>query len=979
MENLMSKNKSTYKYIYHISDVHIENVSDRFDEYKSVFEKLHNIIQKEKKGECLLCVVGDLIDFKDNITIQGVDMLVYFLKYFGDVCDVVMISGNHDSNIYNVNDVDLIECVYSKIDAKYDIYYFKKTGLYKINNIVLSVSSIFDRKIIDIKKLKNKNNDVFIALHHGFVIDDKCDIDKLPYDMSEVKYFRAGNFEDYDMVLLGDVHKHMFINFNIAYCSSLVQRNYGESVRNHGYIKWDISKRKGIFNEIKSDYARVSITCKNGTFCDIPKDLPQNISFKIKLDDVQKPLVLKDVDRLMKKYNVKNVKYEEKITKFKVKTMAGSEIEVFDMTNKVTMDQIMEDYIVNVLKIDKKSFKYKQIFSIHDMYFEKTHVDTRNKKKINFKKIFFSNLCSYGNNNVINFDMNGDNILIKGKNGYGKSAILDIICFVLYDKTLRYGNSKIDILNTTKIKGTVTLTFEIGGNIYEITKELSILPKKQSILSYLTKNSKPINLSKSEIDDYICDLLGLQYEEFVFLCTMPKNSRNEFLDRSNAEKKDLISKLLNMEYLANIEKRVKTELDKLILTNNNNNKKLNNIIDNYDETMVIDEKKYNKLNSDAQKQIKKISTVKDQIKILEKDIKYIDWNEKEEAIKTQILNIRKNINDNTKKIKQINTDIVTNNKLHSNIQISENVKNDIQKCFNKKNIICDEERFNTILFDLIGQNMDFVKKVHGEEIILLKKKNDYEKTINNLKNDLSNCQNKTKECKKFNKILKRNEQIQKKINDKKILLKKLEKTTNDVYCEIYKIDEMKQNYISKEQYDDAVKKTSTIKNDIDVLTTYLKILNVNGICIHIFNIACQQLQYIVNEILKKIGLEYSILIEFDSKTKNDHVIADVDIYKIHNKNKVIATGVSTSEKFFINLAIKIALQKFLNISTPSFLLIDEKFEEVDQTKLKNINDIFDSLHESYDKLFVISHLNQVAQHCSNTISIVQENFFSKII
>ena len=975
MEKL--KNKGTYKYIYHISDVHIENVSDRFDEYKSIFEKLHNVIQTEKKEECLLCIVGDLIDFKDNITIQGVDMLVYFLKFFGDVCDVVIISGNHDSNIHNVNDADLIECVYNKIETIYDIYYLKKTGLYKINNIVFSVSSIFDRKIINIKKLKNKN-DVFVALHHGFVIDDKCDVDKLPYDMSETKFFRAGDFEDYDMVLLGDIHKHMFINYNIAYCSSLIQRNYGESVRNHGYIKWDISKRKGVFSEIKSDYARVSVTCKNGIFCDMPKDLPPNISFKIKLDDIQKPLISKDVDQLMKQYNVKNVKYEEKITKFKVKTMAGSEIEVFDMTNKITMNQIMEDYIVNVLNIDKKSSKYKQIASIHDMYFEETHIDTRNKKKINFKKMIFSNLCSYGSNNVVNFDMNGENILIKGKNGYGKSAILDIICFVLYDKTLRYGNSKIDILNTTKVKGNVTLTFEICGNIYEITKELNILPKKQSILAHLTKNSKPINLSKSEIDDYICDLLGLQYEEFVFLCTMPKNSRNEFLDRSNAEKKELISKLLNMEYLTNIEKKVKNELDKLILTNNNN-KKINNIIDNYDDTVVVDEKKYNKLNSDAQKQIKYMSTVKDQIKTLEKDIKYIDWNEKEETIKTQIVNIRKNINDNTKKIKQIDIDIETNNKLHSNIQISENVKSDIQKCFNKKNVICYEEKFNTILFDLIEQNMDFVKQVHEEEITLLKKKNDYEKIINDLKNDLSNCQNKIKECKKFNKILKRNDQIQKKINEKKILLKEAEKITNDIYCEIYKIDEIKQNYISKDQYDDAVKKTSTIKSDIDVLTTYLKILNVNGICIHIFNIACQQLQYIVNVILKKIGLEYFILIEFDSKTKNDHVIADIDIYKIHNKNKVLATGVSTSEKFFINLSIKIALQKFLNISTPSFLLIDEKFEEVDQTKLKNINDIFESLHESYDKLFIISHLNQVAQHCSNTISIVQENFFSKII
>ena len=39
-------------------------------------------------------------------------------------------------------------------------------------------------------------------------------------------------FKDYDLALLGDIHKRQFINKEetIAYCGSLIQQNHGEEI-----------------------------------------------------------------------------------------------------------------------------------------------------------------------------------------------------------------------------------------------------------------------------------------------------------------------------------------------------------------------------------------------------------------------------------------------------------------------------------------------------------------------------------------------------------------------------------------------------------------------------------------------------------------------------------------------------------------------------------------------------------------------------
>ena len=62
-----------------------------------------------------------------------------------------------------------------------------------------------------------------------------------------------------DITLLGDYHKLIEIGDNIAYSTSLIQRNHGETIDGHGYNIWDLNNNNYIFNELKNDYSFVTM------------------------------------------------------------------------------------------------------------------------------------------------------------------------------------------------------------------------------------------------------------------------------------------------------------------------------------------------------------------------------------------------------------------------------------------------------------------------------------------------------------------------------------------------------------------------------------------------------------------------------------------------------------------------------------------------------------------------------------------------
>ena len=80
----------------------------------------------------------------------------------------------------------------------------------------------------------------------------------------------------------------------------------------------------------------------------------------------------------------------------------------------------------------------------------------------------FSNMFCYGDKNIINFTKINGVVGILAPNHYGKSSILDIILFALYDKISR--GKRQDVLNKDKESFKCSFTIQIGDELYKIDR-----------------------------------------------------------------------------------------------------------------------------------------------------------------------------------------------------------------------------------------------------------------------------------------------------------------------------------------------------------------------------------------------------------------------------------------------------------------------------------------------------------------------------
>jgi DNA repair exonuclease SbcCD ATPase subunit len=90
-------------------------------------------------------------------------------------------------------------------------------------------------------------------------------------------------------------------------------------------------------------------------------------------------------------------------------------------------------------------------------------------------------MFSYGEDNYINFENMSNVVGLFGKNAVGKSSIIDVILFTLFDKTTRAYKGE-DIINTNKEKFSTLLNFELNDTDYFIKKTGKKLYRKEKLL-----------------------------------------------------------------------------------------------------------------------------------------------------------------------------------------------------------------------------------------------------------------------------------------------------------------------------------------------------------------------------------------------------------------------------------------------------------------------------------------------------------------
>jgi len=230
------------------------------EEYKEVFQDFINEIKTYTKDysydEIRIAIVGDLVHQKITISNEQLILSCWFLNELSKIGKVVIVAGNHDLLENNKDRVDSITPIIELLDNE-NISYLKESLCYQDDNIVWCNYSIFEEnKKPDIVGYKNKltttDDLTFVGLYHAPLVGASTDIGYEFKDGTELSIF-----EDCDMVLLGDIHKRQIFDYNgipIAYSSSLIQQNFGETVSKHGYLIWDVESRTFLEKDIETRY-----------------------------------------------------------------------------------------------------------------------------------------------------------------------------------------------------------------------------------------------------------------------------------------------------------------------------------------------------------------------------------------------------------------------------------------------------------------------------------------------------------------------------------------------------------------------------------------------------------------------------------------------------------------------------------------------------------------------------------------------------
>jgi len=484
--------------ILHISDIHWRPLI-RHEEYKIVFTEIFRKAKMLKVDRIIMC--GDIVDEKtQRITPEVVDCLVWMFRNFSKIAITDIILGNHDGNLANRNRQDAISPI---IDALNDdrIKLYKKSDVYDIDDeFSLCVFSPFDEK--GWKDVKPKKGRINIALFHGSVQGAITDIGYHMQGEVEPNFFK-----DYDFALLGDIHRHQFLDKDkrIAYCGSTVQKDFGENIDGHGFLIWDIRSKYDFdvtLHEIENRKPFVTIKWAGNISKTMEKvsKYPDGSRFRIYHSE---PLSQKDFSQIfneiqrVKKSNHIVPQYDEKVV---------NQIDK-DMANSLKRNLREPSVIMKLLKefYNKDDFTEQQWKTIEETLWNYVKDLNPEKDEVNRNIIWspvrmeFSNIMNYGEDNVIDFRSLGGIIGIFGPNALGKSTILAAMAYALFGKLDREININHNhgIVNIRKTECSCKFMFRVGGTHYSIYRKTQRIDKPDGRLG-----------SKGSIDFLVVDEFG---------------------------------------------------------------------------------------------------------------------------------------------------------------------------------------------------------------------------------------------------------------------------------------------------------------------------------------------------------------------------------------------------------------------------------------------------------------------------------------
>lgn len=542
------------------------------------------------------------------------------------------------------------------------------------------------------------------------------------------------------------------------------------------------------------------------------------------------------------------------------------------------------------------------------------------------KNLNIKNFKSFGNNEQsIELKDEGSLILLSGKNGSGKSSIIDSFDYVFYNKVGGRKNKKTKLSSLpNRINGNLENTVEFtASNGTDVKIVRGYKPSKLELWEDGVKNERAGN---SKLETLIENHIGIDYETFKSFISMSINDFKNFLSLSPEEKKLLLDKLFNLQVINDLNKI----LNKLI----SENKKDLEVIDKEIEVITDNIDNINS-NIEKVKQNKKDNYTKRIEELKEKIIKGKEpLGEIKEKIET-IKNKRKELVESIEKEKTTLIETRSNIKrIDEQLKLFENDKcptcqGNLDSDFHKGLKESFEERkksLEKIIENVTKKGSDLAARKNKLDTLLEKgvnKQNDITSDLKSMKND-------------YDLLLEKNNQ----------------KKDTDLDEFINTVDNLKSKLnVSQEAKSDL--------SDKSVYHKYLKhVFSDNGVKKTIINNIVNPINHFIHENIQQLNLPFEVTLDdkFNAQITSFGEEIDPDTLST-GENKLLSVCVLIS---YINL---IRTKRQINV-----IFLDEVFSSID---VERINDVIKLLRHLADQsninIFLIHH------------AVLDSNSFDKII
>lgn len=562
---------------------------------------------------------------------------------------------------------------------------------------------------------------------------------------------------------------------------------------------------------------------------------------------------------------------------------------------------------------------------------------------------------SYGNNEQI-LKLNtekGELILAVGRNGSGKSSLLESVEYCLYGKVRSGKSKKWSKLSTlpNRINNEMLNKIKFISNNTKVEIKRGISPNVLELWENDVLNEKA---GKSNIDEKIEKYIDMDIETFKSFISMSINDFKNFISLSNEEKQLLLDKLFNLEVI-NILNGILKDIVK-----NNKNKAIS-----FDSEIKALEDSINSIKRSIDKAIER-----------EKIEAQIALEREKEDIQSEIDKLINGINNRKEEYK--------------------NLKDKIDKIKDKESELSDELDKEKKQF-IICQND--IKNVQKEIDLYDSGKCPTCKTDFNTDYFLNLRETLIQKKEKFENVKDEIESNINKIKDKQIKLKTLSESTNKLFndlnyllktnkAEIDKLNQKKESQnitvnitpsINIQEFEKTIEeleeKKKVSNDNISICKEkdlYYKELNrifgEDGVKKSIISGIIKPINHFISENINRMSLNFEVTLDetFTAEIRQLGSIVEHD-------------SLSTGEQKLTNISILIAYLKLIRTKKHiNILFLDEVFSSVDIENIQRILSLLKSFANEYNiNIFVVHHA-VLNEEMFDRILKIEKNVFSSI-